>query len=83
MATGASIERYRLRSIATGGGALLLLLACVKVAVHLLTATGYGYFVDELYYLAMQPHLGRQREAAGHRHFDGSVDSTGKVHSRS
>ncbi|MGZ6315014.1 MAG: glycosyltransferase family 39 protein [Candidatus Limnocylindrales bacterium] len=28
-----------------------------KLLVHLLTSTGYGYFVDELYYLAMVKHL--------------------------
>jgi 4-amino-4-deoxy-L-arabinose transferase-like glycosyltransferase len=54
---GVSIDRDRLRSVITGGSGLLAVLACVKVAVHLLTATGSGYFVDELYYLAMQPHL--------------------------
>jgi 4-amino-4-deoxy-L-arabinose transferase-like glycosyltransferase len=54
---GTSVDRTRLRSLATGGGGLLALLAGVKVAVHLLTATGYGYFIDELYYLAMQRHL--------------------------
>ncbi len=52
-----SIDRRRLLSLATGGGALLALLATIKVAVHLLTATGYGYFIDELYYLGMQRHL--------------------------
>jgi hypothetical protein len=54
---GVSIDRDRVMTFATGGGGLLMLLAGVKVAVHLLTATGYGYFVDELYYLAMQSHL--------------------------
>jgi hypothetical protein len=57
MAMGVSVDRERLKSVVTGGGGLLALLAGIKVAVHLLTATGYGYFVDELYYLAMQSHL--------------------------
>ncbi len=48
----------RVRAVALSAGGLLAVLAAAKVAVHLLTATGYGYFVDELYYLAMQRHLG-------------------------
>jgi 4-amino-4-deoxy-L-arabinose transferase-like glycosyltransferase len=52
-----AIDRSRARALATGGGGMLALLAAVKIGVHLLTANGYGYFIDELYYLAMQPHL--------------------------
>jgi hypothetical protein len=50
-------ERKRLVSAVTGAAVLLALLAVIKVVVHLLTGSGYGYFVDELYYLGMQPHL--------------------------
>ena len=35
-----------------GAGAILLYLAAAKVLVHLLTAGNYGYFRDELYYVA-------------------------------
>ena len=34
------------------GGAVLVLLALVKLLVHLFTAENYGYFRDELYYIA-------------------------------
>lgn len=35
-----------------GGGAVVLLLALIKLLIHLLTARNYGYFRDELYYVA-------------------------------
>lgn len=37
--------------------AILIYLALAKLAIHLLTSTGYGYFGDELYYLGMMKHL--------------------------
>src|SRR3712207_3685057 len=35
-----------------GATAILVYLAFLKLSVHLLTADNYGYFRDELYYLA-------------------------------
>jgi len=49
-------ERRTPRSL-LGGDTILLLLALVKVLVHLLTAGNYGYFRDELYYIAASEHL--------------------------
>jgi hypothetical protein len=49
-------ERRTRRSL-LGGDTILLLLALVKVLVHLLTAGNYGYFRDELYYIAASEHL--------------------------
>ncbi|MGH3089200.1 MAG: glycosyltransferase family 39 protein, partial [Rubrobacteraceae bacterium] len=40
-----------------GGGAVLVLLALVKLLTHLLTAENYGYFRDELYYIAASERL--------------------------
>ena len=37
--------------------AILIYLALAKLIIHLLTSTGYGYFVDELYYLEATKHL--------------------------
>lgn len=37
--------------------AILLYLALLKLAIHLVTGNSYGYFADELYYLAMVQHL--------------------------
>jgi hypothetical protein len=41
------------------GGTAVLLLAVLKLAIHLLTTGrfGYGFFVDELYFLACAEHL--------------------------
>src|SRR5918997_3092908 len=39
------------------GGAVLVLLALVKLLVHLFTAENYGYFRDELYYIAASQRL--------------------------
>src|SRR4051812_24298318 len=36
----------------TSGPAIVGYLAAVRVAVHLATATTYGFFIDELYFLA-------------------------------
>ncbi|HUY76380.1 MAG TPA: glycosyltransferase family 39 protein [Ktedonobacterales bacterium] len=41
----------------TGDTALLAYLALVQVVIHLLVANNYGYFRDELYYLADGRHL--------------------------
>ena len=38
-------------------GAILLAIAVCKLAVHLYAGRHYGYFVDELYYLACSRHL--------------------------
>ncbi|MGB5999045.1 MAG: glycosyl transferase, family 39, partial [Thermoanaerobaculia bacterium] len=35
----------------------LLVFPAAKLLIHLLTAQGYGYFRDELYYLACADHL--------------------------
>src|SRR3954467_5998156 len=41
----------------TSGPALVLYLAVAKLVLHLLTASRYGIFRDELYYLACAEHL--------------------------
>ena len=41
----------------SGGMAVTILLAFVKLLVHVLTASNYGYFRDELYYMAAGRHL--------------------------
>src|SRR3954452_16424235 len=41
----------------TSGPALVLYLAVAKLVLHLLTASRYGIFRDELYYLACSEHL--------------------------
>ena len=40
-----------------GAGAVVALIAIVKLAVHLYAGRRYGFFVDELYYLACARHL--------------------------
>src|SRR5918995_2173794 len=47
----------RARRVLLGGGAVFVLLAFVKLLVHLLTAENYGYFRDELYYMAASERL--------------------------
>lgn len=42
------------QALATGG---LLTLAGVKLLIHLLTNSNYGYFIDELYYVACSEHM--------------------------
>jgi hypothetical protein len=43
--------------IAVSAGAIVLAIAACKLAVHLYAGRHYGYFVDELYYLACSRHL--------------------------
>src|SRR5215217_3639609 len=50
-------EVRRTRRALLGEGAVLVLLAGVKLLVHLLTAENYGYFRDELYYMAASERL--------------------------
>lgn len=45
------------RKVLWSDTAILVYLALVKLVVHLSTATNYGYFGDELYFLAMTKHL--------------------------
>jgi MFS family permease len=40
----------------TSGTAIVLYVACVRVLLYLIAATNYGYFRDELYYLACGEH---------------------------
>ncbi|MGH7416186.1 MAG: hypothetical protein ACREKB_00210 [Candidatus Rokuibacteriota bacterium] len=40
-----------------GGLAAVLLVAAAKLLLHLVTASRYGYFGDELYFLACGEHL--------------------------
>src|SRR5258708_37175472 len=40
-----------------GPGAIVILIAAIKLALHLYAGRHYGYFVDELYYLACADHL--------------------------
>ena len=44
-------------SLFTSGPALVLYIAAAKLLLHLLTATRYGIFRDEMYYLACSRHL--------------------------
>ena len=41
----------------TGGPGIVSALAAVKLALHLATAAVYGFFIDELYFLACGEHL--------------------------
>src|ERR671917_599645 len=50
-------EEGRTRRALLGGGVVLALLAFIKLLVHLLTAKNYGYFRDELYYIAASERL--------------------------
>src|SRR5215472_9784294 len=42
---------------ATSGEAVVLYIAAAKLGLHLFAGRHYGYFVDELYYLACGEHL--------------------------
>lgn len=55
-ATNANGETGR-RQLTLTAGAVLLCIAALKLAVHLYARRHYGYFVDELYYLACSRHL--------------------------
>ena len=44
-------------SLSGSGPALVLYIAAAKLLLHLLTATRYGIFRDELYYFACSQHL--------------------------
>src|SRR5215212_3695362 len=52
-----SPEERRSRRPLLAGYTILFSLALVKLLVHLLTAGNYGYFRDELYYIAASEHL--------------------------
>jgi 4-amino-4-deoxy-L-arabinose transferase-like glycosyltransferase len=52
-----SPEGRRTRRTLLAGNTVLFSLALVKLLVHLLTAGNYGYFRDELYYIAASEHL--------------------------
>ncbi len=52
-----SISTRRGRGLLTTSGGAILLIALCKLAAHLYAGRGYGYFVDELYYLACSRHL--------------------------
>ena len=47
----------RSRSWLTGGLGILLVIAAAKLLMHLATASRYGYFGDELYFMACGEHL--------------------------
>ncbi len=51
-----SREKTTARALAAGSS-FLLAFAAAKLLLHLLTARGYGYFRDELYYIACTDHL--------------------------
>lgn len=53
----ATIDEERARRTLFGANAVLASLAFVKLLVHLLTAGNYGYFRDELYYMAASQRL--------------------------
>jgi hypothetical protein len=59
---GETTEKSRLinsRSFFLSDNAILCYLACAKLFIHLATnlAGGYGYFIDELYYIACSGHM--------------------------
>ena len=56
-AKAATPEQGRTRRVLLGANAVLASLAFVKLLVHLLTANNYGYFRDELYYVAASERL--------------------------
>ena len=45
------------RQLLLGAPAIVIYLVLAKLLVHLTTATNYGLFVDELYFLACGQHL--------------------------
>jgi hypothetical protein len=52
-------ERFALRTLFQGDNAILALLSLTKLVIHLATNLfgGYGYFRDELYYIACSQHM--------------------------
>jgi 4-amino-4-deoxy-L-arabinose transferase-like glycosyltransferase len=55
--TDLDLERKSPASSSLGLGATVWCVAVIKLAVHLYAGRHYGYFVDELYYLACGDHL--------------------------
>ena len=53
----ASSPHVNLRRPLLGAAAIVGILAAVKLLVHLITATNYGPFGDELYFMAAGEHL--------------------------
>jgi 4-amino-4-deoxy-L-arabinose transferase-like glycosyltransferase len=49
--------KFLTRDFLWNNNAILIYLALAKLANHLVTSTGYGYFADELYYLEATKHL--------------------------
>lgn len=49
--------RFPFRDRLTSGPAIVFYIALAKLAIHLYAARFYGYFVDELYFLACSRHL--------------------------
>src|SRR5438105_15455586 len=45
------------KRLAVSAAAIVLCLSAVKLLIHLYAGRHYGYFVDELYYLACSRHL--------------------------
>ncbi len=52
-----AIENESRKRIAVSASALIVCIAAIKLLVHLYAGRHYGYFVDELYYLACSRHL--------------------------
>jgi len=52
-----ALDQARPRKLAFSASALVLGIAACKLLVHLYAGRHYGYFVDELYYLACSRHL--------------------------
>ena len=55
--SGRSREAPRARSIVIGGSAILLAITSAKLLLHFLAIHRYGFFRDELYYIACSQHL--------------------------
>jgi 4-amino-4-deoxy-L-arabinose transferase-like glycosyltransferase len=49
--------KFRARQFLWCTNAILVYLALVKLVIHLVTSTGYGYFGDELYWIDITKHL--------------------------
>ena len=50
-------DRPQLRPVSTASAVALVVLPLAALVLHLAFAHGYGYFRDELYYLACTRHL--------------------------